>query len=321
MKGNIGLTNKIINDKINKNLIKNNFMIQLAKTESYALQDHKRYTNILPHKQIYSTQLSNDNGLFCYKFTISSNDINKFVVLKDLFLFVDTDDILVDDFYPEIVSIVHSIDGNNKQILLNDLDGESLKVINVLTKYDNKYYLQIPITSSYGIITRLENSVINIIIQSKSNYNFKLFGMFNHVENVQEVQMFYYSPHKYLNSIFTVNCLNLIKGTTSITLKDSENSLYHRSIILVTEEKDKIEGTLQTDKFTTHIDTITTPHIKLNNKIIFLITNSFNKKNEHIYNYQPQGLIVANKLQFQFTSSNECTIKIICQQYHLLTIT
>lgn len=319
MKGNIGLTNNVINKKVNKK--KENYMFgytQSNKIDSHVTQTHKRYTNILPHKQIYDPTLNKKDDLFCYEFMITNNDPNKFLVLKDLFLF-SFDDVEVNDFYPNIKSITHEIKKNNDKILLNEFDGESLKAINILCKYNNKYCLHMPIISSYGVIDLLGNSYINFKILSSYQHNFKMLGIFNHVACNMEIERFTTMHHQYLNVSFDLRVENLNSGNSAINFNNTDD-LHYRSIILITDKKSKIEGTLKTNNFNTNINLAEIPHLNLDDKVIFLITNSYNKKIDNICNYPPQGTIRTKYLNFEFVSEIECSIKIICQTYNILTL-
>lgn len=317
MKGNIGLTNNIINKKVND--IQNLFGLTYYTNtiDSHAVQTHKQYTNILPHKQVYDPIFYEKDDTFCYEFAIKSNNPDKFLILKDLFLF-SHDDVIVDEFYPNIISIIHEIKKNNDKLLLNEFDGESLKAINILCDYNNKYYLTLPIISSYGVINLLGTSYINLKIISSHKYNFKILGTFNNVVNDTEIKMFVQMQHKYLISPFHLHVKNVNKGNNIIKINNNLNDVHYRSIILITDEKARISGIIKTENFSTNINLITTMHLKLGNKIIFVITNSFNKKNDNICTYQPQGTIKTKCLNFEFVSEIDCSMKIICQQYNIL---
>lgn len=321
MKGNIGLTQDIIIQKVNDNKNKHIFgyMINNNIVTSYATQTHKRYTDILPHKQVYNSVFSEKDNSFCHEFIITNNQ-NKFLVLKELFLF-SPDDVIVNDFYPNIKLITHEIKKDNNKVLLNKFDGESLKAINVVCKYNNKYCLKIPIISSYGVITLLGESSINLQIMTSCKCNFKMLGIFNHVVSEMEIERFATISHQYLNLSFDLHEINLNKGTSTKKINDNSNEIaYYRSIILIADKSANMTCTLKTNNFNSNINLIEIPHLKFDNKVIFLITNSHDKNIDDICNYQPRGTINAQCLDFNFVSEIDCSIKIICQRYNILTL-
>lgn len=313
MNGNVGLTQNVIHNEINvkqKNSLKT---IIECETINCAKQEHKKYTEILPYKQVYEGIEYEENGIFHYNFVLKNNS-NKLLILKELYLM--SEDLTVDEFFPSIIKIVHMV---KDKFALNEFDGLSLKAINLFLKYNNKYCLTIPIISSYSVMNRFENNPIVVNIETHTKTKFKLLGIFNNVTSSFEIDKFNHTMHEYLNTSFKLYKF-ITNINKSISVYNSSENVFYKSIILIVDYKFKnLEMSLKTSKFDTCIN-LCMPHKKIGDKIAFLITNSHNKHNENLIDYQPQGLIETNFIDIVLDIPKNCEIVVILQQYNIITL-
>lgn len=318
MKGNSGLNLKTIVTEINDKEMKLHFGSKLLfdnKDIYHSDLSYKKYTNILPHKQLYEPIITEENDTICYKFILTTTT-EKFLVLKELYLMAD--DLTVDEFYPSIKRITHHV---NNESILNDLDGLSLRVINLFGKSNNKYSLEIPIISSYGVMLFLQIKQIEIKIFTTSKMPLKLLASFNHLTEMGELQKFVQqSIHQHLNTSFILNKFNVKCGSNSFVLENDSTveSCYKSLILIVDKNHKKINATIHADNFVAKLNLIDFKHKIIGDKIAFLITNFNNTCDETIYYYKPSGHIKSSNITIQIESSCEHEISIVSQQYNLI---
>jgi hypothetical protein len=316
MKGNIGLTQDIIHNEIN--IKQQNKFVHCLEPNiiSCAKQSHKKYTEISSHKELYEASISEENDMFHYYFVLKNNT-NKLLILKNLYLM--SEDLTVDEFFPSITQIVHMV---KDKFVLNEYNGISLKAINLFSKYDNKYCLLIPIISSYSVMNRFENNPIVVNIETSKKIKLKLLGIFNHVMSPFEIEKINTMQHEYLNTSFKLYKFDINNGNSSLSINSNPEKFFYRSIILIIEEKFKnLKIFLKTSNLDEEIDLLTTPHKKFYNKIAFLITNPHNKYKECLLDYQPQGIIEGKSIDITiFNNSENCDFFVILQQYNIITL-
>lgn len=313
MIGNVGLTQNIIESKIND--------IHHIEKIMYSNFDYQKYTKISQYKNIYQPIIDESDNVFKYTYKIKHEDNDLHLVMKDLFLFTEECEQNI-NYVDDILSISISIkkDGVTEIINIGEYSGLGLHAINVISDYKKLRVLRFPITSSFGIITFLNSRYLNIEIKSRTKHNFCIMGSHNVLCDHMEIDKFNWSTHEYLEPTWQETEHDLKAGNNKIV--DKCLSGHFRSLILVTDNDVKLEGYITAhncsfllDKFFLNIHNIG------KGKIAYCFTNMYKKK-ELLGEYQPSGTISISKdgLDLNILSSHQTKIKIIYNQYSLISI-
>ena len=320
MIGKIGLTPQIIHGKINtESAIM--FNISLLSHHTFL-----RYTDTTLYKKIYNPiyidQQNQDQLQHKYTFKICKIE-DMFLVLKELYIY-DQNDQPIEFFYEQILKINFHIVTPNKKYTIQSHNGTSLYTLHNILNANNKYCLNIPITSSFGVLNLIEDrceAYLEIEIISNTQINFQLLSIFKKINSDEEKKRFVVYDHEYLMSSFNNYKYKLNYGTNTIKLDISDVEC--NFIMLICDLNCNINGFITISETIININKNELETFTFDNKIFYIINFSHESFCTSIKKYQPSGsFYISNSTinTVDIVADTKGDLEIIFQTYSFLKI-
>jgi hypothetical protein len=316
MIGKIGLTPQIIHNKINT---------EQAIIFNASLLSHRislRYTDTTLYKKIYNPIYITQQNQHIYTFKICKIE-DMFLVLKELYIF-DENDQSIENFYEQISKINFHIVTSNKKYTIQSHSGTSLYTLHNILSANNKYCLNIPITSSFGVLNLLEDkcaAYLEIEIISNTQINLQLLSIFKKINWNEEIIKFVTCNHIYIISSFTNYKYKLSHGTNTIKLDIPDVEC--QFIMLICDLNCNINGFISISGTKININKNELETFTFDNKIVYIINFSQESFCTSIKKYQPSGSFYINNSttnMLDIVAEIKGDVEMIFQTYSILEI-